>query len=249
MNASGPAIAARLLAVLDLTSLGEDDTAETITRLCEAAAGGGHPAAVCVYPEHIETARKELDLRGAADVAIATVVNFPDGGNDLARVLRETHRALAAGADEIDIVFPWRAYINGDRDGGPVMLQRCKEICGPRVLKVILETGALGDPLLIRELSVTSLASGADFIKTSTGKVGKGATPEAARIILECLRDRNGKGGFKASGGIRTIAEASLYLTLADEILGAGWATPACFRIGASSLLRELRTAMNQPVK
>jgi deoxyribose-phosphate aldolase len=111
MSAEGPETAARVLAVLDLTSLGEDDTPEAIISLCKAAADGGHPAAVCVYPEHVETARRELDARGAANVAVATVVNFPDGSNDLGRALRETRRALAAGADEIDIVFPWRAYV------------------------------------------------------------------------------------------------------------------------------------------
>jgi deoxyribose-phosphate aldolase len=249
MSADGPATAARVLAVLDLTSLGEDDTTATITGLCESAASGGHPAAVCVYPEHIETARRELDARGAADVAIATVVNFPDGSNDLGRALRETRRALAAGADEIDIVFPWRAYMNGDRESGPLMLQRCKEICGARILKAILETGALGDPLLIREMSLAALASGADFIKTSTGKTASGATLEAARVILECLREKNGQGGFKAAGGIQSIAEAGRYLALADEILGPDWATPANFRIGANSLLRELRSVLNQQDK
>ncbi len=118
MNADGPATAARELAVLDLTSLGEDDTTARIAGLCETAASGGHPAAVCVYPEHIETARRVLDAQGAADVAVATVVNFPEGSNNLGRALRETGRALAAGADEIDIMFPWRAYLGGDREAG-----------------------------------------------------------------------------------------------------------------------------------
>lgn len=246
MNADGPATAARVLAALDLTSLGEDDTPETITSLCKAAAGGGHPAAVCVYPEHIGTARRALDAQGAADVAIATVVNFPDGSSDIARALRETRRSLAAGADEIDIVFPWRASMSGDRESGPLMLQCCKEICGARLLKAILETGALGDPLLIRELCLVALASGADFIKTSTGKGSSGATPEAAKVILECIREQNGRGGFKAAGGIQSIAEAGRYLALADEILGPDWTTPANFRIGANSLLRELRSVLNQ---
>jgi deoxyribose-phosphate aldolase len=249
MSVDGPATAARVLAVLDLTSLGEDDTTATITGLCECAASGGHPAAVCVYPEHIATARRVLDAQGAADVAVATVVNFPDGSNDLGRALRETRRAIAAGADEIDIVFPWRAYMNGDRESGPLMLQRCKEICGARPLKAILETGELGDPLLIRELSHTALAAGADFIKTSTGKSARGATIESARVILECLRERDGRGGFKASGGIQNIAEAGRYLALADEILGPDWATSANFRIGANSLLKKLRSVLNQQDK
>jgi deoxyribose-phosphate aldolase len=245
MKADRPATAARVLAVLDLTSLGEEDTAATIVNLCNTAASGGHPAAVCVYPEHIETARRALDLQGAADVAIAAVVNYPDGSNDVARALRETRRALAAGADEIDIVFPWRAYLNGDRESGPLMLQRCKEICGARLLKAILETGELGDVLLIRELCLTAFASGADFVKTSTGRGARGATPEAARVILQCIRERGGRGGLKAAGGIRSLAEAARYLALADEVLGPAWATPATFRIGASSLLIEIRAALD----
>ena len=194
MNAADRAIAARILAALDLTSLGEDDTPEAIERLCAAAAAGGHPAAVCVYPEHIATARRTLELEHASEVAVATVVNFPDGGNDISRVLRETRRALAAGADEIDIVFPWRAYLGGDREGGALMLQECKAICGRKILKVILETGELGDPLLIREISFAALGAGADFIKTSTGKAKIGATPAAARTMLECIREQRRQG-------------------------------------------------------
>jgi len=246
MSAADRQIAARILAALDLTSLGEDDSPEAIERLCAAAASGGHPAAVCVYPEHITTARRTLELEQAGEVAIATVVNFPDGGNDISRVLRETRRALAAGADEIDIVFPWRAYLGGDRDGGALMLQECKAICGERILKAILETGELGDPLLIREISFAALEAGADFIKTSTGKTASGATLGAARVMLECLRERNGRGGFKAAGGIQSVAEAARYLTLADEILGSDWAIPANFRIGANSLLMELRSLLNR---
>jgi deoxyribose-phosphate aldolase len=244
MNAAERVMAARVLAALDLTSLGEDDTPEAIERLCAAAAAGGHPAAVCVYPEHIATARRTLELEHASAVAVATVVNFPDGSNDISRALRETLRALAAGADEIDIVFPWRAWLGGDREGGALMLQRCKSICGGKILKVILETGELGDPLLIREVALAALGAGADFIKTSTGKTKTGATPAAARTMLECIRECGGRAGFKAAGGVRTLADAGRYLALADEILGAGWATPARFRIGASTLLAELRAVL-----
>ena len=245
MTATDRALAARILAVLDLTSLGEDDTPEVIVRLCAAAAADGHPAAVCVYPEHIATARRTLEAKGASDVAVATVVNFPDGSSDIARALRETHRALAAGADEIDIVFPWRAHLGGDREAGPLMLRECKVICGTKVLKAILETGELEDPLVIRELALQALDAGSDFIKTSTGKTATGATPAAARVMLECIRERGSKAGFKAAGGVRTLAEAGRYLTLADGMLGPDWVTPARFRIGAASaLIAEIRTSL-----
>jgi deoxyribose-phosphate aldolase len=171
-------------------------------------------------------------------VAVATVVNFPDGANNPGRALSETRRALAAGADEIDLVFCWRAYVAGDRESGPVIVTRCKEACGSRLLKVIIETGELGDPLLIREVCIAVLDAGADFVKTSTGRSRVSATPEAAQAILECLREC-GRGGLKVSGGIRTLPQARAYLELAERICGAGWATPARFRIGSSSMLGQ----------
>jgi deoxyribose-phosphate aldolase len=235
--------AARLLAALDHTRLEAEDTVATISNWCADAAAGARPVAVCVYPEHAATARAALDAAGAEEIAVAAVANFPDGGNDPASALREIRLALTAGACEIDLVFPWRAHLAGDRDAGARMVGRCREACPGKLMKVILETGELGDLRLIRELSAIALDAGADFIKTSTGRTATGATPEAARAILKCLRER-GRGGFKASGGIRSVVEARRYLELADDILGEGWATPATFRIGASSLLGQLRVSL-----
>jgi deoxyribose-phosphate aldolase len=239
-----PEIAARALAALDLTSLGEDDSPDRIEALCASAAGpGGLPAAVCVYPEHIATARRALAAAGAKSVKVATVVNFPDGSADCERVARETRRAVAAGADEVDMVLPWKMLLAGDRDSPRRAVLACREAAAGRVLKVILESGALAEPAVIRAASELALDAGADFIKTSTGKAALGATPEAARVMLETLRDRGGKAGFKAAGGVRTLQDAATYLGLADEILGAGWASPGHFRIGASGLLTEIRAA------
>jgi len=236
-------VARRALAALDLTSLGEDDTPGRIGALCASANGpGGAPPAVCVYPEHIATARRALDAAGLADVAVATVVNFPDGAADPHRVTRETRRVVAAGAEEIDVVLPWRAFLAGERGQARGVIDACRSACPGRPLKVILETGELADAGVIRAAADLALEAGADFIKTSTGKVATGATPQAARTMLEAIRDHGGKAGFKASGGVRTLEDAATYLGLADGILGEGWTDdPAHFRIGASGLLAEIR--------
>jgi deoxyribose-phosphate aldolase len=238
-------IARRALAALDLTSLGEDDPPARIEALCASAVGpGGTPAAVCVYPEHVGTARRALDAAGAAGVKVATTVNFPDGGDDALRAANETRRALAAGADEVDVVLPWRALAAGDAAAATRLVRACREAAPGRVLKVILETGSLESPALVRAAADLALEAGADFVKTSTGKVPVGATPEAARILLESIRAHGGGAGLKVSGGVRSLAEAGAYLQLVDEAMGAGWATPAHFRIGASSLLGEIRAAL-----
>ena len=238
-------IARRALAGLDLTRLGEDDTPADIEALCAGALGaGGLPAAVCVYPEHIQVARHALERTGAAGVRVATVVNFPDGSADAGRIERETRRAVAAGADEVDMVLPWRSLVAGDEAAVNRCLAAAREGCRDRPLKVILETGALADPALVRRAAELALDAGADFIKTSTGKVATGATAEAATVMLEAIRDRGGRAGFKASGGVRTLADAALYLGLADRLLGPGWATPRHFRIGASGLLGDIRKAL-----
>jgi deoxyribose-phosphate aldolase len=250
MNREDPAeraASARVLAALDATSLDADDTPADIRALCRKAASlAVRPAAVCIFPVHIETARRALESASAAGIAVAAVVNFPGGGNDPARTLAETRRAIASGADEIDVVFAWRAYLAGDRESGPSTLRQCKDACGPRLMKAIIESGELGDASLVRELAGAVLDAGADFVKTSTGKTGRGATPEAAQAILECLRER-GSGGIKVSGGIRTLAQARGYLELAERICGKSFATPRRFRIGSSSILDEACAETRNP--
>jgi deoxyribose-phosphate aldolase len=236
------ALARRALACLDLTSLGEDDDRARIEALCDAARlAPAAPAALCVYPEWVATVRRRIDRDGPTGTALATVVNFPDGGADPARVVRETRRAIAAGADEIDVVLPWRALLAGDMPAARAVLAACREACGARALmKVILETAELGETRRVHEASLLALDEGADFLKTSTGKAGGGATPEAASTMLGAIAARGGGCGFKASGGIRTLADAARYFALADNALGPAWGTPRRFRIGASALLAEI---------
>jgi deoxyribose-phosphate aldolase len=235
-------LAARLLPLLDLTSLGEDDTPEAIRALCaRARLPSGLPAALCVYPEHVTTVREAL----SGMTKIATVVNFPDGGSDAARIARETRRAIAAGADEIDMVLPYRALLAGDAALARVCVDACRAACGDGVLlKLIIESGELATPERIREACRIGLDAGVDFLKTSTGKVSVNATPEAAAIMLDEIAAAGGRCGFKAAGGIRTLSAAAAYLELADTRLGADWASPQHFRIGASALFDELAAVL-----
>jgi deoxyribose-phosphate aldolase len=237
-------LAARLLPLLDLTSLGEDDTPARIEALCASARGPhGYPAAVCVYPEHVTSARRALQ---GAPVKVATVVNFFDGGGDAGRVARETRRAIGAGADEIDMVLPYAALRRGDRATAEAAVRACREACGGGIaLKLIIESGELATPALIREASELGLAAGVDFLKTSTGKVPVNATTEAAAIMLDAIAAAGGRCGFKAAGGIRTLPDAQRYLQLAESRLGAAWPSAAHFRIGASALFDEITAALS----
>lgn len=233
-------LAAQVLSLLDLTSLGEDDSPAHIEDLCLRAHQNGNVAAVCVYSEHISSARHALVQ---TPVKVATVVNFPDGSADPLRVSRETRRAVAAGADEIDLVLPWAAFGRGEMDQVKAVLAATREACGPtHPIKLILETGKLVSADRIRAAAELGVAAGMDFLKTSTGKVPINATPEAAAIMLDVIAAHGGRCGFKVAGGIRTLDEANVYLALARERLGNHWVTPDHFRIGASSLYDDLIT-------
>jgi len=234
--------ARQALSLMDLTSLNDDDTDARIESLCRRVkTPAGTPAAVCVYPAFVTTARrtlKALELEGR--VKVATVTNFPHGGDDIMAAARETREAVAAGADEVDVVFPWRALLAGDEESGRELIACCHQAAGDAVLKVILETGELKDPALIRRAAELAIEGGADFLKTSTGKVAVNATLEAAEILLEAIRDSGRDLGFKAAGGVRTVEDAQAYLQLAERLMGAAWITPAHFRFGASGLLDSL---------
>ncbi|MEO0999567.1 MAG: deoxyribose-phosphate aldolase, partial [Pseudomonadota bacterium] len=171
---------------------------------------------------------------------IATVVNFPSGEEPVADMITMTETAVAEGADEIDMVIPYRPFLEGEEEDVHSRVARVKAAAGPARVKAILETGILEDPERIRRAAEIAIEGGADFIKTSTGKVAVNATLEAARMMLEVIRDHGPGVGLKPAGGVKTTVQAAAYLDLADEIMGEGWASPATFRFGASGLLDAL---------
>lgn len=238
------ATAARALALVDLTNLKDDCTPAQIDALCEKAVTPfGTTAAICIWPRFIARARTLLGPE--SPVRIATVVNFPSGDLKVEDVLAEMREAIADGADEIDLVIPYRALLAGDEAAVTAMVTAVRESCAePVLLKTILETGELKDIALIRRASELAIAAGADFIKTSTGKVAVNATLEAADIMLQAIRDSRKKVGFKPAGGISSVADAALYLRLADTIMGEDWVMPSTFRFGASGLLDDILSVL-----
>jgi deoxyribose-phosphate aldolase len=230
----------RALSLVDLTRLERPDDADAIDALAaKAVTDAGRVAAVCIYPEWIE---RVLD----AGVPVAAVANFPAGEDDADLAAREAAGAVEAGASEVDVVVPWRAFAAGDAPAVERVVAATRAAIGDGVgLKAILETGSLDGPDAIRAAGERALNAGADFLKTSTGKVGPGASPEATRVLLEVVRAA-GHGGVKASGGIRTAAQAAGYLALADEVMGAGWAAPESFRLGASALVDDLLARLRE---
>lgn len=230
------AIARQLIGFIDLTDLSEPCTEEAIAALCTKATGPmGPPAALCLWPQFVGQAQRQI---GDA-LPVATVINFPHGDDDIERVVDDVDEALQDGADEIDLVFPYRAFLAGEVDLAADMVAATKERCEGRLLKVILETGAWSDPVALRAAALCAIDSGADFLKTSTGKIPVGATEDAARLLLETIRDHGNLAGFKASGGIRTYEQATLYRNLFEHICGVP-ATKDRFRIGASALFDTL---------
>ena len=234
-----PKVARRALGLLDLTSLGDDDDERVILDLCaRALTPHGQVAAVCLYPKFIPVAKRAL---AGTEVRIATVANFPAGENDLAAAVAQVEQAVADGADEVDVVVPYHAYLASDREALAAMVAACKAACGGRRLKTILETGQLASRDLITRASQDAIAAGSDFLKTSTGKTSPGATLDATWMMLEAIQQSGRRDiGIKPSGGIRTTREAADYLALADGIMGADWVGPETFRFGASALLDDL---------
>ncbi len=243
-------MARRALACLDLTNLDDDCTSADIEALCaRAQTAHGPVAAVCIWPRFVAQAKT---LLAGTPVRIATVVNFPGGDKAIEEIVGEVDQAMVDGADEIDMVVAYRWIADRHTEAAAQLIQ-VREAAHGATLKAILETGELKSEELIRAAATLAILIGADFSKTSTGKPPVNAPPEAAAIMLSVIAERDGKAGFKAAGGIRTLDDAAVYLDLADKILGPDWVSPKTFRFGASglldALLAELEGRSAEPAK
>ncbi|CAN5881437.1 deoxyribose-phosphate aldolase [soil metagenome] len=237
------------ISMIDLTTLEGADTAGKVRNLCAKArrpdpadASAPQVAAVCVYGDMVQTAVAALTGTGIQVAAVATA--FPSGRASLAVKLADTKDAVAAGADEIDMVIDRGAFLSGRYLQVYDEIVAVKQACGPAHLKVILETGELATYDNVRRAAWLAMLAGGDFIKTSTGKINPAATAPVLLVMLEAVRDfRSTTGrviGVKPAGGIRTSKDAIKQLVLVNETVGDEWLTPRLFRIGASTLLNDL---------
>lgn len=238
--------ARRILSLLDLTDLADSCTADDVLSLCDRAiTPHGNVAAVCVWPRFVPVTVERL---AGTEVRTATVVNFPTGDESLDLIESTTRRSLGDGADEIDLVIPYRAYLAGDLTRVTGVLDTVRTLVeSPRHLKVILETGELDSLSRVTDAARLAISHGADFIKTSTGKSKISATPEAVGVMLDVIAECGRPVGIKPSGGIRTVSDAATYLRLADDVMGPTWATPRTFRFGASGLLDAVLEVLDNP--
>jgi deoxyribose-phosphate aldolase len=237
-------LARKAISLVDLTDLTDGCTPAAIDALCERASRYG-TAAVCVWPDFV--AQSSGVLRGTG-VRVATVVNFPSGDERPFAVGLVTERALADGADEIDVVLPYRAFLAGDRERPADMLDRVRAISSEHggLMKVILETGELPDLDAVQAAARFAIDHGADFVKSSTGKTAVSATLPAVERMLEVIASSGRPIGIKPAGGISTAEDAERYIATAERIMGAGWVQPATFRFGASGLLNALLAAAGE---
>jgi len=237
------------IAMIDLTTLEGQDTPGKVRALCAKAArpdpsdpGTPSVAAVCVYGDLVPVAVRALDGTGVAVAAVATA--FPSGRASRAVKLADTADAVAAGADEIDMVIDRGAFLSGRYLDVFDDIVATKQACGDAHLKVILETGELATYDNVRRASWLAMLAGADFIKTSTGKVAPAATRPVTMVMLQAVRDYRATTGLmvgvKPAGGIKTTKDALRYIVLVNEVAGIDWLCPEWFRFGASSLLNDL---------
>ncbi len=237
-----------IVQMIDLTTLEGMDTPGKVRMLCRKArqplSGSEVPpvAAVCVYPSLVRVAKEALDGSRVKIASVAT--GFPSGQSFIDERLSEVRKVVQAGADEVDMVISRNAFLSGDYQTVFDEIRAFKEASGPAHLKVIMETGELESYDLVAKASHIAMDAGADFIKTSTGKVKPAATMPVSLVMLEAVRDhflRTGRQvGFKPAGGIRTAKEAWAYLAMVKETVGDAWLSPHWFRFGASSLLNDV---------
>jgi deoxyribose-phosphate aldolase len=241
------------ISMIDLTTLEGADTDGKVKAICNKAIRPDptdpsvpHVGAICVYNDMVSVARKHLDDSGGAEIPVAAVSTaFPSGRASLEVKERDTKDAIADGATEIDMVIDRGAFLSGDLEKVYSEIVYIKSLCGDKAhLKVILETGELVTYDNVRKASFLAMAAGADFIKTSTGKVAPAATAPVVLVMLEAVRDfyemTGVRIGVKAAGGIRTTKDAIKQLVLVKETVGDEWLNPGLFRIGASALLNDL---------
>ncbi len=236
------------ISMMDLTTLEGKDSAGKVRQMCQKARSPSDDAsipscaAVCVYPNLVTVAKQAL---AGSSVKVASVSTaFPSGLSPLDVKLEDVRRAVGFGADEIDMVIDRGAMLSGEHHKVFDEIVATKEACGPAHLKVILETGELGSYDIVRKASQIAMLAGADFIKTSTGKIQPAATPPVTLVMLEAIRDfyyaTGRRIGMKPAGGIRTAKQALHYLVMVKETLGDRWLTPDLFRFGASTLLNDV---------
>ena len=248
-NASKLAGLKMVVSMMDLTTLEGKDTPGKVAYLCRKAIQPAEPrlgvpscAAVCVYPNLVRAARAFVGDIGVKVAAVATA--FPSGAMPLRVKLTDVRMAVDFGADEIDMVIDRGAFLAGEHGRVSDEIAAVKEACGPAHLKVILETGELHSYDNVRIASDLAMHAGADFIKTSTGKVAPAATLPVTLVMLEAIRDfffaTGRRIGMKPAGGIRTAKESLAYLVMLAETLGDDWMTPDLFRFGASTLANDV---------
>lgn len=245
---------------IDLTTLSCNDSEESVTKFAKRAVEfyEAYPeipnvASICVYPSFVETVGLAVD---GSPMRITSVAGgFPASQTFLEVKMLEVAMAVENGADEVDIVLNVGKMLTGEYDEAANEVEVLRQEAGEEtILKVIIESGALKTPDLIRKASLLSMFAGADFVKTSTGKIDVAATPEAAVVMCHAIKDyyeKTGrKVGFKAAGGVRTAEDAALYYTIVKEILGEEWITTDLFRIGASSAANNIISSIQgEPVK
>ncbi|MCQ2231528.1 MAG: deoxyribose-phosphate aldolase [Paludibacteraceae bacterium] len=247
------AIYSQILSMVDITSLNPTDSVKSITDFVEKINKFDtkfeilpHPAAICIYPKFVQTVKDNL----MEDMEIASVAGgFPDANTFIEVKVAEVAMAVMEGATEIDVVIPSGMVISGEYEEIYEDLQEIKAACRDAKLKVILETGVLMDPVLIKKAALVAMNAGADFIKTSTGKVSIGATYEAVYVMAKAAAEynvlNNAKVGIKVAGGVSTTEQAVSYYAIVASILGDEWLNPNLFRFGASRLVNALISSLS----